>query len=110
MQSAQPPQPIALPDAIQQAVLQDISQQTGDAKDRFQIIQAQKRTWPDGCLGLASPDILCTMALVEGWQVQVSNGSQTWTYRTDALGAVVKVESPAVMPVVPSSNPDPNSR
>ncbi|ABW27073.1 conserved hypothetical protein [Acaryochloris marina MBIC11017] len=92
MQSETSPQSGSLPDSIQQAVLQDLAQQTGDAPDQFQIIQAQAQTWPDGCLGLATPDVFCTMALVEGWQVQVSNGSQTWTYRTDAFGDVVKLE------------------
>lgn len=91
------PQSVPLPDSIQQAILQDISQQTGDVPEHFQIIQAQKQTWPDGCLGLATPDVLCTMALVEGWQVQVSNGSQTWTYRTDTFGDVVKLESAATL-------------
>lgn len=85
-------QSVSVPDSIQQAVLQDLSQQTGDAPEGFQIIQAQKQTWPDGCLGLGAPDVLCTMALVEGWQVQVSNGSQTWIYRTDAFGDIVKLE------------------
>lgn len=110
VQSEQPNQSVSLPNPIQQAVLQDIAQQTGEAKDRFQIIQAQKQTWPDGCLGLATPDVLCTMALVEGWQVQVSNGSQTWTYRTDAFGDVVKLEpatesSPKNEPNTPEGNP-----
>lgn len=99
------PQPVSLPDSIQRSVLQDLAQQTGEAPEGFQIIQAQKQTWPDGCLGLATPDMLCTMALVEGWQVQVSNGSQTWTYRTDAFGDVVKLESDTVSsPKNPSQN------
>lgn len=88
--------PDSLPNPIQQAILQDIAQQTGEGLDSLQIIKAEERTWPDGCLGLAPPDVLCTMALVEGWQVKVSNGSQTWTYRTDTFGAVVKLEPPAV--------------
>lgn len=92
MQSETSPQSESLPESIQQAILQDLAQQTGDNPDQFQIIQAQVQTWPDGCLGLATPDVFCTMALVEGWQVQVSNGSQTWTYRTDAFGDVVKLE------------------
>lgn len=106
VQLEQTAHPESLPHRIKQAVLQEIAKHTGDAQDRFQIIQAQKQTWPDGCLGLATPDVLCTMALVEGWQVQVSNGSQTWTYRTDAFGDVVKLEPTAV----PSPQPDPNSR
>lgn len=82
----------ALPKMIQQAIFQDLSQHTGKAPNHFQIVTAQEHTWPDGCLGLATPEVFCTMALVKGWKVQVSDGSQTWTYRTDAFGDIVKLE------------------
>lgn len=81
-----------LPTPIQQAVLQDLSKRTRQPVDSFQIMQADSQTWPDGCLGLSEPDVLCTMALVPGWQVVVSDGSQQWTYRTDDIGQVVKLD------------------
>jgi hypothetical protein len=44
-------------------------------------------------LGLARPDEICTQALVEGWRLVMGYQRQTWTYRTDARGLILRPES-----------------
>ncbi len=78
--------------SIQQAVVQDLAQRTGQPLQTFKVIHIGQQTWPDGCLGLSEPDVLCTMALVPGWRVVVSNGAQEWTYRTDDQGQIIKLD------------------
>ena len=82
-----------LPCELIEAIRQDLSRQTGIAPEKLKVIEASRETWPDGCLGLAKPDQFCTQLLVEGWRVLVSDGSQTWVYRTDKEGRTIRLES-----------------
>lgn len=79
------------PKAIADAVLQDLSRRTGSPSPSFRIIEAGEKTWPDGCLGLAGADEFCTQALVSGWRVVVTDGTQEWIYRTSNPPAPIQV-------------------
>lgn len=81
------------PTTVIEAVLKNLSEESGIPSDRLQIQQTEANTWSDGCLGLAKPDEFCTQALVEGWRVRVSDGQTTWVYRTDATGKNIRQES-----------------
>ncbi|WP_071592312.1 hypothetical protein [Pseudanabaena sp. PCC 6802] len=90
---AQPPPPKkVLPAQVANAVRQDLAKKTKIAPGLFKVKDSSPQTWQDGCLGLAKPDEFCTMALVPGWQVVMSHGNQTWTYRTDSSGRAVRLE------------------
>lgn len=81
-----------LPDQVANQVKTAIAQSANTSADTIQITSAEQHTWPNGCLGLANPDEFCTQALVEGWQVEATNGETTWTYRTDATGSQLRPE------------------
>ncbi len=82
----------SLPTTVLTAIRQDLSRRTGLAGDRIILKTSVAQTWPDGCLGLARTEEICTQALVEGWRVTVTDGKQSWTYRTDATGRVIRLE------------------
>jgi hypothetical protein len=86
--------PVIIPTAVIQAVQQAASQSFGLPVGQLKVMGARQRMWPDGCLGLVPPGVLCTQQIVPGWLVPVTDGIQTWTYRTDATGKVVKLEDP----------------
>lgn len=81
-----------LPDQVANQVKTAIAQSANISADAIQITSAEPHTWPNGCLGLANPDEFCTQALVDGWQVEATNGETTWTYRTDATGSQLRPE------------------
>jgi hypothetical protein len=82
-----------LPAVVLTAVRQDLSRRTKIAPNQFKIVQSTPKTWPDGCLGLATSDEICTQALVEGWRVIMTYKQHTWTYRTDNQGLIIRLES-----------------
>ncbi|MFB2921871.1 hypothetical protein [Aerosakkonema funiforme] len=92
-----------LPAQVDRAVRQDLSAKTGIAPGKLRITRYSRQTWPDGCLGLAEPDRICTQALVEGWRVVVSDGSKTWTYRTNSNGTILRLEDSRVSVNLPKS-------
>ena len=78
-----------LPTTVEAAVLQAAAQDHSVIED-LDIISAEPKSWPDGCLGLGGPDEICTFAVVDGWEVTVAQGDDRWVYRTDAEGIAVR--------------------
>ncbi|WP_156114062.1 hypothetical protein [Myxosarcina sp. GI1] len=80
-----------LPMPVQTAVLEAAASRTSRTVAEFQILEARRRNWSDGCLGISQPDELCTQVITPGWQVIVTDGRRNWVYRTDVLGERVKL-------------------
>lgn len=89
--------PQNLPPQVSQRVKQKVAELTKVNVDQVEILTAEPRTWPDGCLGIQSPDLMCTQALVRGWFITVKSGKQRLNYRTDQTGNLVYLD--------PSSSP-----
>lgn len=86
-----------IPQSVESAVAQDIIRDFGIDPGNQMIVSTDRRTWPDGCLGLAEPDEFCTQVLVAGWQVTVQSGERVFVYRTDESGSIVKLDEAASM-------------
>ncbi|MGE5656163.1 MAG: hypothetical protein ACM37W_06060 [Actinomycetota bacterium] len=84
-----------LPEAVVNAVMRDASQQSGLAVSSLRVVEAKRQTWPDGCLGLGGAGVICTQALVPGWQVTVGSQERRWVYRTNDTASVVMMEPTA---------------
>lgn len=89
---------VSLSASISNSVLQYASHHSGLPTSALHIVQAQRKTWSDNCLGLASSGILCTQMQVPGWQVAVASNQQRWIYRTNASGSMIKLESGTALP------------
>ena len=84
-----------LPEAITNAIFKNVMQQGRMEASQMRVVEVERQTWSDGCLGLASSDQVCTQAMVPGWRVVVANGEQRWVYRTDESGSLVKLDEVA---------------
>ena len=56
----------SLPEQVEASVIRDIASRESVSPEALEISAAQPQAWPDGCLGLGSPDEICTMAIVNG--------------------------------------------
>ena len=86
------PNQLTAPPQILQLVKKDLSQREKIATKNIKVLTSQPMTWPNGCLGLAKTDELCTQMLVQGWQITLGNSKQTWIYRTDSQGKAIRLE------------------
>lgn len=68
---------------LQQAILEAVGEHQNLPPNQLQITAVESADWPDACLGLAAPDEFCAQMITPGWAVTVTNGQQTWQYRTD---------------------------
>jgi hypothetical protein len=86
-----------LPNSVSRAVLEEASKQSRLSMSQVRIVNAEQREWSNGCLGLSEPGRMCTQAIVSGWRVTVEGGRETYVYRTNATGSVVKLETNSIV-------------
>lgn len=77
-----------LPKDIAERILAQASRQSGKPVSRLQIVEAQRKQWPDACLGIRKPGVSCAQIVVPGWQVTVSDGQQRLVYRVGEATAI----------------------
>lgn len=82
----------SLANQVERRVRQALSERTGIPPETLQIIEVSERTWSDSCLGLGRANESCAQVLVEGYRVVISDGEQTWAYRTDQDGSNLRLE------------------
>lgn len=78
--------------SFENSVLQHASKQLGLPISALRISHAQSQTWSDNCLEIHDPQRFCTQTPVPGWQVEVKSDQQSWIYRTNATGSLIKIE------------------
>ncbi len=83
----------ALPSQVIDAIRQDLAKKLGKPPQQLNVVQATSRNWPDTCLGLAKAGEFCGQQMISGWRVVVSAANQTWIYRSDGTGKLLRLES-----------------
>ncbi|MBW4419214.1 MAG: hypothetical protein KME13_08285 [Myxacorys californica WJT36-NPBG1] len=96
-------QSLQLPQSVEQKVRQDLAQRLNVPVQDLKIASFSRETWPDGCLGLGGPAEGCLLAQVAGWRVEVTDGQQTWVYRTDKTANALRLEPQSNTVVLPSA-------
>jgi hypothetical protein len=70
------------PQPLLDAILDDAAARTNLARSELIVLQDQAIIWSDGSLGCPQPDMVYTMALVDGYHVIVQAGDQQLDYRS----------------------------
>jgi hypothetical protein len=83
----------SLPRAIAEAVRQDLFRKSGIPEDQIKIQEVSTVQWPNACLGLPKSGEMCAEVIVPGWRIVLSDGKNTWIYRTDNRGNRMRVEN-----------------
>ncbi|MEM9904855.1 MAG: hypothetical protein AAF921_07515 [Cyanobacteria bacterium P01_D01_bin.44] len=81
----------ALSEEVQGLILAAIATDQSLPSDQLTLKSTRPESWPDSCLGLASPDELCAQMITPGWEVTVTDGQTVWTYRTNDLGDQIRL-------------------
>ncbi len=85
------PKPSA-PAVLVEKAKKDLSVRANIPIAAIQLRASERQTWPNGCLGLAQPDEICTQAMVPGWRLVLTHQDKTWVYRTNQSGRVLRLE------------------
>src|SRR4028119_712900 len=88
--------PNQFPATVAAAIRRELSRSTGIAADKLKVTESSRQSWSDTCLGLGKANEICGQMIVEGWRVVISDGRQTWVYRTNARGNIWLLEKKLV--------------
>jgi hypothetical protein len=61
--------------------------------DTIKLVSVEQEDWPDGCLGVQTPGVMCTMVITPGYLVILEAGGKQYEYHTDVNGGVVRLAS-----------------
>lgn len=71
----------------QTAALSLLSQTLSLSADQITLVSTEAMTWPNGCLGVERPGIMCTQALVDGYRVILEADGKEYEIRTNLSGS-----------------------
>lgn len=83
------PEPTDLPISVSK-ILGLLSEQLNVAAGDVTVLSFEQVQWPDGCLGAAQPDEMCTQAVVDGYQIILQANGQTREFHTNIDGSLVR--------------------
>lgn len=79
----------------QTAALSLLSQTLSLPPGQITLVSTEAMTWPNGCLGVERPGIMCTQALVEGYRVILEADGRQYEVRTNLSGSAAALASGA---------------
>ncbi len=59
--------------------------------DTIKLVSVEAVEWPDGCLGIQTPGVMCTMVITPGYRVVLEAGGKQYEYHTNVSGDVVRL-------------------
>lgn len=74
---------------------QDLAERLNVDPNTITVVSVEGVDWPDGCLGIQTPGIMCTMVITPGYRVVLEAGGQQYEYHTNASGNVARLATPA---------------
>ncbi len=87
-----PPTPTHIPVDLTPAQLAAIRTLASDKNipvEQIQVVSTEAAEWPDGCLGVVLPGVLCTQGKVPGFRIILSAGGRQYEYHTNQNGRSV---------------------
>ncbi len=59
--------------------------------DTIKLVSVEAVDWPDGCLGVQTPGMMCTMVITPGYRVILEAGGKQYEFHTSASGETVRL-------------------
>jgi len=70
-----------------------LADKLGINQETIQFVDVQSVQWPDSCLGVQTPGIMCAMHVVDGFKLTLSAGNQTYEVHTNLDGSQIVLAS-----------------
>ena len=72
----------------------DLAQRLNVDPSVITLVSVEQVDWPDGCLGVHAPGIMCTMVITPGYRVILEANGKQYEYHTNERGDVVRLATP----------------
>ncbi len=77
------------PSAAEQAAIQYVSTKYNIPADQLTILSTAPMTWPNGCMGVVIPGVMCTEMVVDGFIIKLEGNGQQFEIHTNQDGSSV---------------------
>lgn len=78
---------------IGEVVRQMAAQQLGVDAEAVAVVAVESVDWPDACLGVSQPDVMCAQVITPGYRVVIEVNGDQYEYHTDATGGQILLAS-----------------
>jgi hypothetical protein len=90
------PRPTGQQPSVVDLVKQVLVQQLHAPADQVKVVSVEEVEWPDGCLGVHKPDIMCAQIITAGYRVILEFNGKRYEYHTDKdASQIVLADTPA---------------
>lgn len=96
------PQPELSP--IEKTVIDYLQNELGVSADKIKIVSIEAVDWPDSCLGIENPDVMCMQVITPGYKVISDVNNEKYEIHTDKAGKTMiivnKEQTPEIVILV----------
>lgn len=71
------------------AAVQALAARLGVEPETIAVISSEPTEWPDSCLGVEKPDVLCAQVITPGYKVLLEHNGAQYEYHTDTTGNAI---------------------
>ncbi len=83
--------PAAGRDAAVTLARKDLAGRINVDPNAITVVSVEEVDWPDGCLGVQTPGVMCIMVITPGYRVIFEADGKQYEYHTNATGAAVRL-------------------
>jgi hypothetical protein len=69
----------------------DLAEQLNVDPSVITLVSVEHVDWPNGCLGVQTPGVMCTMVITPGYRVILEANGKQFEYHTNERGDVVRL-------------------
>jgi hypothetical protein len=74
---------------------QDLAERLNIDPSVITVVSVEAVDWPDGCLGIQTPGVMCTMVITPGYRVILEANGKQYEYHTNTSGDAVRLATVA---------------
>jgi hypothetical protein len=67
----------------------DLGVRLNIAPETIELVSIEEVEWPDGCLGVVQPDLMCIQVITPGYRIILQVDGQQYEYHTNSAGTLV---------------------
>lgn len=80
----------------QRLAISKVAENLGVTPDKVKLISTEAVEWPDSCLGVSTPDIMCSQVVTPGFRVKLEVNGKQVEYHTNQDASVIVPATVAV--------------
>jgi hypothetical protein len=69
----------------------DLAQRLKIDIDTIKLVSVEQIDWPDACMGIQQPGVMCAQVITSGYKVVLEANGQQYEYHTNESGSVVRL-------------------